>query len=101
MTFPKYLEDLHDASVAHGCSCATKTNTFDLSVNYTSPLANRHETYQGADVEHAIDSEEYPYHQHVHPYQIMVGDAVPADPNLNAYYQVGDWQDILTGPHTV
>ena len=111
--YPSYLQDLRQSPPSPNCSCGIH---FDRrSVNgqgYTSE-AILHHSYLGAVVERDLRAHEHPYHQHVHPFQIMSGLGLPGGDNderessdnaqndgggsSSGFYQVGDWHDSVDG----
>lgn len=48
-----------------------------------------HTSYIGAVVERTLAVNDYPYHQHVCPYQLVSG--------FDGYDQIGDWHDTVMG----
>jgi len=98
MEFPGYLQDLRNTPATPGCSCETRTGRLKYPVTDPTPTIGRgvyfHESFQGAIVERQLITGGHPYHQHVHPVQIVSGGD-------GDYYQTGDWQDVLEGSHLV
>ncbi|CAB9506021.1 Blue copper oxidase CueO [Seminavis robusta] len=93
--FPGYLQDLRDTPPTPGCSCQTDLDDMEFPENSFDFF---HETFQGSVVERQLGADNHPYHQHVHPFQIVGGLNNNQD---GPYYQVGDWHDTIEGQPVV
>ncbi|CAB9509169.1 Blue copper oxidase CueO [Seminavis robusta] len=96
MQFPEYLQDLRSALVTPGCSCTTRIRMLRYPRKEGEYF---HETVQGAVVERHIQTGIHPFHQHVHPFQLI--DGVSSKKDSAEYYKVGDWHDTISGKVTV
>jgi len=93
-TYPDYMLDLRNAQVSSGCSCETSFS--DLAVNGEKFEKDSyiHSIAFGSIVERfLINTRNHPYHQHVHPFQI-IGNIRRMDAKDAAYWKTGDWHDV-------
>ena len=106
-TLPDYLTSLINEPVKNECSCSTSfqvncaqnENGQNVNCVNNNPFdASRyiHTVVLGEVVERELNNlNAHPYHQHVYPFQIIDGVGGLTDANDTAYFQQGDWHDVL------
>ena len=92
--YPAYLTDLRTTSATPGCSCRIEVNDLVYSSNPTDYV---HTTFPGAIVERRLEARRHPYHQHVHPFQLVSGFQF----GPTGYYQSGDYHDTILDEGTI
>ena len=93
--WPDYLPDLTEAQTSPGCSAVTRLDGHAINGKLYDHSVILHHSYRGAVIERRLCLDDHPYHQHVYPFQIIQGFG--ASESENAFYRVGDWQDVVQG----